>query len=89
LLQDNNQFLKSKKELEDTIRFLTEKMGETWMSIQVMPYLYFNDTIKWRVELEEKRNKAIQDERERQAQEIRRAKSRKIQAERRSRSRRK
>ena len=59
------------------------------MSIQVMPYLYFNDTIKWRVELEEKRNKAIQDERERQAQEIRRAKSRKIQAERRSRSRRK
>ena len=37
-----------------------ELMKEPWWSIQKMPYRFFLDTLKWKVDLEEKRRKNLE-----------------------------
>ena len=37
-----------------------ELMKEPWWSIQQMPYRFFIDTLKWKVDLEEKRQKNLE-----------------------------
>ena len=36
-------------------------MHEIWFSIQLMPYKYFLETIKWKMDLEEQKKKAIEE----------------------------
>ena len=42
------------------------------MSIQLMPYLFFNQTIKWKMDLEEQKKKAIEERNREQESEYRR-----------------
>lgn len=38
-----------------------ESMGETWMSIQLMPFNFFRDTYKWKIELEKEKSKRLEE----------------------------
>ena len=52
--------------MDEHIRYLMETMRQQWDSIMVMPYSYFNSTIKWKVDLEEEKAKRYEEEREKQ-----------------------
>ena len=55
--QDPNTVDRFKKALDDNIRSFMELMKQPWDSIMFMPYKFFLDTLKWKMELEdEKRN---------------------------------
>ncbi len=54
---------------DDNVRSLVELTNENWFSIQFMPYYYFIETIKWKVDLEEKRSKIV-NERNREQESI-------------------
>lgn len=69
---DNNYRQKFARSHNDNIRALCELMSETWASIQLMPYAYFIDTLRWKDELEEKKRKAIQERNKEQEAEHRR-----------------
>jgi len=56
---------KFQKEHDNNVRALIELTNENWFSVQFMPYYYFVETIKWKVDLEEQRKKLI-DERNRE-----------------------
>ena len=49
------------KNLGENIRALTELMGETWLSMMVMPYKFFIQTIEWKRDLEDKKKKMIEE----------------------------
>ena len=38
-----------------------ELMKESWASIMAMPYKFFLDTLKWKIDLEEEKRKQIED----------------------------
>ena len=46
---------------DENIRTFLELMKvESWFSIQQMPYVFFLDFLKWKIDLEERRNKEIE-----------------------------
>jgi hypothetical protein len=36
-------------------------MHEPWFSIQLMPYKYFESTLKWKMDLEEQKKKLVEE----------------------------
>ena len=72
------------KDHNDSIRALTELMGEFWATIQLMPYKYFLDTIKWKMDLEEKKRKTIEERNREQELEYKRRMNAQKAAERRA-----
>ena len=40
---------------------LTELTSQPWDTIMLMPYGYFIDNLKWKVELEEEKQKKVED----------------------------
>lgn len=57
----NEEIERFTKDHDNSVRALTELMGEGWTSIQLMPYSYFLDTIKWKMDLEDQKKKAIEE----------------------------
>lgn len=51
--QDPNSIEKFRKVLDENIRSLMELMHQDWSSIMFMPYRFFMDTLKWKIDLEE------------------------------------
>jgi len=39
-----------------------ESMRQSWASIQTMPYKFFLDTLKWKADLEEKKQKRLEEQ---------------------------
>lgn len=60
----NNEIEEFSHNHYNSVRSLCELMGEPWFSVQLMPYQYFVETIKWKVDLEEQKKKMM-DERNR------------------------
>lgn len=55
--QDPNSIDKFTKILDENVRSLMELMHQPWDAIMLMPYKFFVDTLKWKIDLEdEKRN---------------------------------
>jgi len=55
--QDPEAINKFKTVLDENVRSLMELMKQSWDSIMFMPYKFFIDTLKWKIDLEdEKRN---------------------------------
>lgn len=61
MLSPEAEIEKFAKEHGDSVRALTELMGEPWFSIQLMPYDFFSATLKWKMDLEEQKKKAIEE----------------------------
>ena len=40
---------------------MMELMSEPWFSVMSMPYEFFVDTLKWKVELEEEKQKKMKE----------------------------
>lgn len=56
--QDPESITKFRETMDENIRSLMELMHQDWGTIMFMPYRFFVDTLKWKIELEEeKRNK--------------------------------
>jgi len=52
------------KNHNEHLRYLMETMKQDWITIQAMPYKFFLETIKWKVDLEEKKAKHMAEEHE-------------------------
>jgi len=50
--QDPNSIDKFKKVIDENVRSLMELMHQEWSSIMFMPYKFFMDTLKWKIDLE-------------------------------------
>jgi hypothetical protein len=53
---------KSKKIHDENVRSMMEMMKQDWLSIQLMPYKFFIETLKWKVNLEEEKKKKLEEE---------------------------
>jgi len=51
----------AKKSIDENIRTLMEMMKIDYLSIMFMPYTFFIETIKWKVDLEEERRKKMEE----------------------------
>ena len=51
----------AKKNIDENIRTLMELMKLDYLSIMVMPYQFFEETIKWKISLEEERRKKMEE----------------------------
>lgn len=51
-----------KNSFDENIRSMMEVMKQDWYSIMLMPYEFFLETLKWKANLEETKNKRIQEE---------------------------
>jgi len=60
-LDDEKLRTKSKKSFEDDIRGFIELTHESWLAIQLMPYEYFVGSYKWKIDLDEKKNKKAEE----------------------------
>lgn len=69
---DNVELERFSEDHNNSIRALCELMGETWMSIQLMPYIYFQGTVKWKMDLEEQKRKAMEERNREQEAEYKR-----------------
>ena len=63
-------------------------MGESWISIQLMPYSYFQNTIKWKMDLEDQKRKMMEERNREQESEYKRRMNAQRAAEKRSAKRR-
>lgn len=57
-----DEIVKAKEIHDDNVRFLMESMRQSWSSIQEMPYKFFLNTLKWKADLEEKKQKRLEDQ---------------------------
>ena len=87
LLSPDTEIDKFEKEHNDSVRALIELMGEPWASIQLMPFTFFTSTLKWKLELEEKKKAAIEERNREQEAEYKRRLNAQKAAERRARRR--
>lgn len=55
--QDPNTINKFKEILYENIRSFMELMHSSWDSIMLMPYKFFIDTLKWKIDLENEKIK--------------------------------
>lgn len=80
---------------DESIRTLMELMNESWLSIQLMPYQFFAKTVKWKIDLEEKKKEEyIKKQKEQELQqkkraEMQKAEERRVQSKQRQQSMRK
>ena len=57
-----SEIVKAKAIHDDNVRFLMESMKQSWSSIQTMPYKFFLDTLKWKADLEDKKQKKLEEQ---------------------------
>jgi len=50
-----------KNVLYENVRSLMELMKESWSSIMMMPYKFFLDTLKWKIDLEDEKRKRLEE----------------------------
>jgi hypothetical protein len=51
-----------KKINDDNIKTYIEMRGASYIDVMLMPYPFFVDDLKWKLELEEKKRKEIEDQ---------------------------
>ena len=57
--QDPKSVDKFKESLDENIRSLMELMHQDWGSIMFMPYKFFIDTLRWKIDLEDEKRKQM------------------------------
>jgi len=57
--QDPDSVDNFRKSLDENIRSLMELMDQSWDSIMFMPYKFFVDTLKWKINLEDEKAKQM------------------------------
>lgn len=60
-LQHPNEIDKYQKNIDENVRSLMEMMNVAWDTIMYMPYKFFMDTLKWKVDLEEEKKKRMEE----------------------------
>jgi len=57
--QDPNSISKFRDTLDENVRSFMELMHQSWSSIMFMPYKFFIDTLKWKIDLEDEKRKQM------------------------------
>lgn len=52
---------KEKEILENNIQFLMELTGQEWLSIQLMPFYFFQNFLKWKIGIERDKKKKMEE----------------------------
>jgi hypothetical protein len=60
-LQSPKEIEKFKKSTDENVRTLMELMKLPWIDIMLMPYQFFIDTLKWKIDLEDEKRKKLEE----------------------------
>ena len=61
-LSEASSIDKFKRSFDENVRSMMELMNQQFPSIMEMPYKFFIDTIKWKVDLEEEKRKKMEEQ---------------------------
>jgi len=60
-LQHPNDIERYQKSIDENIRSMMEMMNVAWDTIMYMPYKFFMDTLKWKIDLEEEKKNKMEE----------------------------
>lgn len=60
-MQHPNEIESYQKSIDENVRSLMEMMNVSWDNIMFMPYKFFLDTLKWKIDLEEEKKRRMEE----------------------------
>jgi len=72
-LADEKLVSKFTKNFNENIKGLMELMNVSWLDIQLMPYPFFTELLRWKVDLEDKKRKKMEEQSRIQAERYKKA----------------
>jgi len=72
-LADEKLVSRFTKNFNENIKGLMELMNVSWLDIQLMPYPFFTELLRWKVDLEDKKRKKMEEQNRIQAERYKKA----------------